>query len=273
MCVAFEFGGFGLSPNSARSEERPGHRARAAAGKGPALAAMSCKQQLLRPAPHVITVTVQRKSLLGVSWRHDVKPAVVDKTFKGFTSAEVLFHGDRIDAVNGVPVANPRELVTVWRAQTGATIELTLQREQSQQITITKPAPSGEVNVSWATRKAPLVASVQLSGGATYSVQAGQPGSLQQGQSGISFEYSPEMLWPNDLLVAINGVPGSTPTAFDEALEAVSGTIVLGIQREVEPPQTADTTCSCLDFLWRTKPAARTSALGAVVTTTSVQNI
>ena len=149
---------------------------------------MTSKQQLLRPAPHVLTVSVQRKSLLGVSWRHDVKPAVVDKTFKGYTSAEVLFHGDRIYAVNGVPVANPRELVTVWRAQTGATVELTLQREESQQIAIMKPAGSGEVTVSWATRKSPLVASVQLSGGAAYSVQAGQPGSVQQGQSGISFE-------------------------------------------------------------------------------------
>jgi len=229
---------------------------------------------LLKPAPFVIKVILQKKgTLLGVKWRHDVKPAVIDKTFKGFAAADILFHGDRIDAVNGVPVANPRELVAVWRAASGAQVELTLQREGALQLTIEKPAASGQVTMAWVSRKSPLITSVQLAGGAAYPAGAdgASADSLQTGQAGVAFQYSSPMIWPNDLLVAVNGKPASTPAAFDAMLAAASGSLVLSVQRDVEPPMAPDTSCGCFDFLFRTKPATRT-ADGLVVTTT-MQNV
>jgi|UniRef100_A0A7S3AGE8 hypothetical protein len=224
---------------------------------------------LLRPAPHVLSVFVQKKQLMGVRWRHDVKPAVVDHTFSGFPVSEILFHGDRIDAVNGIPTKSPSEVVSAWRAAQHQQVELTIQREETLRIIINKPAPTGEVVITWQSGKSPMVAAVQLSGGAAYLGDAARPDSLKSDQTGVSFEYSPTMLWPSDLVVALNGVAAGDPTVLSDMLSRASGQLVLSIQRDVKPPLVADTTCGCLDWCYRTKPATR----DGVVATTGTQNI
>ena len=106
-------------------------------------------------------------------------------TFVGFPVSEVLFHGDRIDAVNGIPTKNPGEVVTAWRAAQNG-VELSIQREEMLKVVINKPAVSGDaapaVAIVWQSPKSPMVALVQLSGGAGYLGDPARPDSLKSDQ-------------------------------------------------------------------------------------------
>lgn len=234
------------------------------------------KTALLKPAPNVITVTVRKRKLMGVKWRHDVKSAVVSDTFVGFAVFEVLYPGDRIDAVNGVPTNSPSEVVSAWRAVQHDHLELTIQREEMLQVVANKPAPSGDtapaVSITWLSHMSPVVSSVQLSGGAKYISCPAQNDSLKIDGAGILFEYSPSMLWPLDLVVAINGVASGDALVFDDILLKAQGQITISIQRGMKPPLVPDTTCGCLDFFFRTRPS-RPNGVNAVITTAGSQRI
>eukprot|EP00966_Prymnesium_polylepis_P057040 1321225-Prymnesium_polylepis.1 len=146
------------------------------------------------------------------------------------TAANILFRGDRIDAVNDVPVTNARELVGAWRAASGSTIALTIQREEHLQIAVSKP-PTSQIAISWASTKAPVVGQVQLSGGAAYpGTDCAVLDTVQSTHLGASFAYEPAMLWPGDLLVAVNGVGAATPKTFDTLFADASGSLTVSIQ-------------------------------------------